>query len=109
MIAIAITIFLIGLFAIELFTGLTPVIIAGFIISSACLVFCFFISSAYSVFCFFIDIAAPIVASLDKETFEKGFSKKYDEKVQKKVKKTARFWEIIYVILTLGNILLLIK
>ena len=76
---IAIIIFLIGHFAIELFTGLSPVIIADFIISSACL-----------VFCFFIDIAAPIVASLDKEAFEKGFGEKYDEKYDEKTQKKAK-------------------
>lgn len=94
---IAIVLLIVGLFVIGLFTSLLPVIITGLVISSVCF-----------AFNLFIDISASIVSSLDKEAFEKGLGEKYDEKVQKKVKKTIRFLEIVYVILIIGNILLLV-
>lgn len=81
---IAIAILVIGLFVVGLFTSLAPVIITSLVISSVFFVLCF---------------SVPIVANIDKE----GFGGKFDKQAKKKV----LFWEIIYVILTLGNILLL--
>ena len=86
-----------GLYMIGLFTGSIPVVITGLVISSVCFVFCLFLC-----------IEAPIAANIDKEAFEKGFGEKFDKQAEKKVKKSVRNWGIIYVILTLGNILLLI-
>lgn len=90
---IAIVLLIVGLFVIGLFTSLLPVIITGLVISSVCF-----------AFNLFIDISASIVANVEKDAFEEGFGGKFDERA----KKTIRFWEIIYVILIIGNILLLV-